>query len=433
MMARMKLRDRLQRLRGSGPGPREAEGGDIALADRPSLAERLRRASIGRGRTALAQEPRSAVLAEAVGAIEIAPGVLCLERWLAERQRHGEVSIGAPAPARGRLIDPGWINSPCRHEPGVESGRAPRPIAVDADLVCLDTETSGLAGGTGTWAFVTGFLRGAGGGWRLRQYLLTRLDAESAYLAAIASELEGAALLVSYNGLSFDIPLLATRFRLAGQADPLPALPHLDLLRPVRRAYGRVWPDCRLASVERRLLGFQRRDDLPGSEAPAAWLAWLRGGAVAPLNGVLRHNRWDLLSLAALVPRLAEVFGDPAGFDADVRAVAAYHKAQGRSEQALRLLHAERQRLDPAGLLDLARLHRRRGDWDQARAIWEQLTAAGDAEARAELAKYHEHRTGDLQRALAFAVDLPPGPLKERRCARLSAKLLKRDRLPGAA
>jgi hypothetical protein len=291
------------------------------------------------------------------------------------------------------------------------------------DLVCLDTETSGLAGGTGTWAFMTGLLRARGDGWTLRQYLLTRLDAEPAYLEAIAAELACAGLLVSYNGLSFDVPLLTTRFRLSGQADPLPALPHLDLLKPVRRAYGRIWPDCRLVSVEQRLLGFKRKDDLPGSEAPAAWLAWLRAGEVTPLAGVLRHNRWDLLSLAALIPRLGEVFADPGAFDADVRAVAAFHQAQGRSDQAFDLLRSERRRLDAAGLMDLARLHRRRGDWDQARAIWEPLAAQGDAEARAELAKYHEHRTRDLHRALALARELPPGPLKERRCARLNAKL----------
>jgi hypothetical protein len=174
-------------------------------------------------------------------------------------------------------------------------------------------------------------------------------------------------------------------------------------------------------------LGFKRKDDLPGSEAPAAWLAWLRAGEVAPLAGVLRHNRWDLLSLAALIPCLGEVFADPGAFDADVHAVAAHHQAQGRSDRAFALLHSECHRLGTAGLLDLARLHRRRGDWDHARAIWERLTAAGDAEARAELAKYHEHRTRDLHRALALARGLPPGPLRERRCARLSAKLEARD------
>ena len=419
----MTFRDRLQRLRGQTPNLRD-EGIDVvASIDQPSLADRLRRVSVGRDRPPSVQEPHVAALAKALGAVAIAPGVLCLERRFVGHRRHGQVSMGPCGDACiEALIDRGWVSAASQLGPRPESEPvAPSPTVTD--LVCLDTETSGLAGGTGTWAFMTGLLRARDDGWTLRQYLLTRLDSEPAYLEAIASELASAGLLVSYNGLSFDVPLLTTRFRLSGQADPLPALPHLDLLKPVRRAYGRIWPDCRLASVEQRLLGFKRKDDLPGSEAPAAWLAWLRAGEVTPLAGVLRHNRWDLLSLAALIPRLGEVFADPGAFDADVRAVAAYHQAQGRSDRAFDLLRSERRRLDAAGLMDLARLHRRRGDWDQARAIWEPLAAKGDAEARAELAKYHEHRTRDLHRALALARELPPGPLKERRCARLNAKL----------
>lgn len=423
----MTFRDRLQRLRGQASRLRE-EGIDApASIDAPSLADRLRRVSVGRDRPPSAAEPRIAKLAEALGAVEIAPGVLCFERRFVGHRRHGQVSIGS----RGdfcidALIDGGWVTAASHLAPRPESEPV-APSSTVTDLVCLDTETSGLSGGTGTWAFMTGLLRGRDDGWTLRQYLLTRLDSEPAYLEAIAAELANAGLLVSYNGLSFDIPLLTTRFRLSGQTDPLPALPHLDLLKPVRRAYGRIWPDCRLVSVEQRLLGFKRKDDLPGSQAPAAWLAWLRAGEVTPLAGVLRHNRWDLLSLAALIPRIGEVFSDPGAFDADVRAVAAYHQAQGRSDRAFELLRSERRRLEPAGLLDLARLYRRRGDWDQTRAIWEQLNAAGDADARTELAKYHEHRTHDLHCALALARELPPGPPKERRCARLNAKLDARD------
>ncbi|MFB1486016.1 MULTISPECIES: ribonuclease H-like domain-containing protein [unclassified Thiocapsa] len=379
--------------------------------------------SVHKARAGSAQGPQTHVLAEAVGAVEIAHGVICLERRFVGHRRHGQVSMG---PCGGACIDAwidrGWVTAASHLAPRSASDPVDHSPTT-TDLVCLDTETSGLAGGTGTWAFMTGLLRGQDDGWTLRQYLLTRLDSEPAYLDAVSAELASAGLLVSYNGLSFDIPLLTTRFRLSGQTDPLPALPHLDLLKPVRRAYGRVWPDCRLASVEQRLLGFKRKDDLPGSEAPAAWLAWLRTGEVTRLAGVLRHNRWDLLSLAALIPRIGEVFSNPGAYDADVRAVAAYHHAQGRSDQAFDLLSSERRHLDTAGLLDLARLHRRRGDWEPARAIWEPLAALGDADARTELAKYHEHRTRDLRRAVAFARELPPGPLKERRCARLNAKL----------
>lgn len=427
----MTLKDRLQRLRGTLPSPMASDD-PMDSRDRPTLAERLARVSLAQARATRASIPPVATLAEALGAQEIAPGVLCLERRLSGRHQHGRTVLNADAAGFADLIDPGWI-SPAVDGLRAQDGRtrdmpdacAPAGAAIppDADLVCLDTETSGLSGGTGTWVFVTGLLRWDGREWCLRQYLLTRLDAEPAYLRAIAAELAGARLLATYNGLTFDCPLLSTRLRLSGLVDPLPRLSQLDLLRPVRRAFGRVWSDCRLLSVERRLLGFERQDDLPGAEAPAAWLAWLRAGETHPLSGVLRHNRWDLLSLAALIPRLAEVYRDPSACAADTRAIATYHRAQGRPALAIQLLTAQRAHLDAAGLNDLALLHRRQGDWEHACAIWEKLAASGDADALTELAKYHEHRMRDPSRALLYATRLPPGPARELRCGRLRSKL----------
>ena len=261
----------------------------------------------------------------------------------------------------------------------------------------------------------------------LRQYLLARLDAESVYLEALAAELETPARLVTYNGRTFDAPLLATRFRLAGRSDPLAGLPHLDLLAPVRTAFARTWPDCRLATAEARLLGVRRADDLPGSAAPAAWLGWLRRGETGPLARALRHNRDDLLSLACLLPTLDAVYRRPGDWGADPRAVAAAHRRHGDSGRALAVLIANRQALDSGGLLELAHLHRRLGDWDSARGIWETLAEAGDLQARAALARYHEHRSRDLGLALELADGLAPGPDRDRRRGRLRAKLARTE------
>jgi hypothetical protein len=331
--------------------------------------------------------------------------VLLVERRLDPRRRHGRVLLGNPEEPRLLPLPPGCA---------VTDGSAP--------WLSLDTETSGLAGGTGTWAFLTGVLRQRDGGWVLRQYLLTRLDAEPGYLEAVAGELGGAVRLLSYNGRAFDVPLLATRFRLAGLADPLVGLPHLDLLGPVRRAFARTWPDCRLATAESRLLGLQRRDDLPGSAAPLAWLGWLRRGETAPFTRVLRHNRLDLCSLAGLLPRMDAVYADPASQGADVRGIANHHRKQGRLDLALEILAGHRGSLEPAGLLELATLYRRAGQWARSVAIWESLEAAGDLQARAALARYHEHRSRDLERALTLAEALPCGEDRERRRARLLVK-----------
>ena len=414
----MGFEERLRRIRGqsavAGPAPGPPAG--------PSLVERLRRLSTGRGPSepAAGRTPDASALAAALGAAILAPGVLCLERRLAPRPRHGRVLLGVP------LVSdrPPWT---AVHPVAGASATHPPDTEPTGAWLCLDTETSGLAGGTGTWAFLTGLLRADGDGWLLRQYLLTQLDAEPEYLARVGAELTAPVRLVTYNGRGFDAPLLATRFRLAGQRNALAEHPHLDLLGPTRRAFSRRWPDCRLVTAESRLLGFVRTGDLPGSAAPAAWLDWLRRGETGPLAAVLRHNRDDLLSLAGLLPALEAVYHDPAVHGADVRAVAAAWQPQDPA-RALRILSASRHDLDAPGLRDLARLYRRGGDWGGALNIWEGLAADGDGVARAALARFHEHRSGDLARALELTESLPPGPDREHRRERLRAKLDRRDR-----
>jgi uncharacterized protein YprB with RNaseH-like and TPR domain len=167
----------------------------------------------------------------------------------------------------------------------------------------LDTETTGLAGGTGTIAFVVALADWRGSALRIRQLLLTRPSAEHTLWREFATWLAPGDELVSYNGRCFDAPLIATRFRLHRLANPLADLVHHDLLHRVRRKYRREWENCRLLTAERRLLGIERRDDLPGAEAPWAWRRFLETGATGPLTRVLLHNRQDLVSLALLAQR----------------------------------------------------------------------------------------------------------------------------------
>lgn len=180
------------------------------------------------------------------------------------------------------------------------------------DALCFDTETTGLAGGTGTRAFLIGSARWRDDGLHIRQWLMTTLAAESALLRAFADSLDPAAVPVSYNGRSYDAPLLAARYRLARLPDPLTGRPHIDLLHPARRRWRGRWENCRLATIERRVLGVVREDDLPGSEAPAAWLRHLRGGDARDLRRVVDHNRQDLVSLAGLLVHLASVGAEEA-------------------------------------------------------------------------------------------------------------------------
>jgi len=188
----------------------------------------------------------------------------------------------------------------------------PRLDASRGALRFIDTETTGLAGGTGTLAFVLALARWQPDGLHVRQLLLTRPGAEAAMLIAFRDWLTPGDELVSYNGRSFDAPLLRTRFRLHGLDDPLAGLAHHDLLHEVRRRHRREWENCRLLTAERRLLGVARHDDLPGSEAPGAWRHFLACGDSTPLRRVLDHNRQDLVSLALIADRLQSIDGKPA-------------------------------------------------------------------------------------------------------------------------
>ncbi|TCV93289.1 hypothetical protein EC912_105149 [Luteibacter rhizovicinus] len=165
----------------------------------------------------------------------------------------------------------------------------------------FDTETTGLAGGTGTRAFMIGAADWHDETLRVRQLYITAMSAEPAMLCAFAAWLDEETVLVSYNGKSYDAPLLATRYRLARMTNPLFGLPHVDLLHPMRRRYRHVWPNCRMATAERQLLNVVREDDLPGSEAPRAWLTYLRGGPSTDLKRVAAHNLQDVRSLGGLL------------------------------------------------------------------------------------------------------------------------------------
>jgi uncharacterized protein YprB with RNaseH-like and TPR domain len=178
------------------------------------------------------------------------------------------------------------------------------PIA-SRDLLFFDTETTGLAGGTGTRAFMVGVADWQGSQLRIRQLTMASMSAESAMLEMLASWVRPDSVLCSYNGKCYDAPLLNTRFRLDRRSSPLPGLRHVDLLFPARRRYRGVYENCRLATIERQVLKIVREDDLPGSEAPAAWLGYIRGGGSGLLRRVLAHNRQDVITLSRLLLHLS--------------------------------------------------------------------------------------------------------------------------------
>jgi uncharacterized protein YprB with RNaseH-like and TPR domain len=283
--------------------------------------------------------------------------------------------------------------------------RLDAPAPDPARLLFLDTETTGLAGGTGTYAFLVG------AGWReddrfvVTQYFMRDLDEEPALLAALAPVLERAAALVTFNGGGFDVPLLETRFVLSRRRWPA-LLPHLDLLRPARRVWTACYDDCRLATLERAVLGLARESDVPGGLIPSLYFDWLRLRRASPLARVFAHNRDDVLSLAALLSWFARALGDAPSISAgewaglgrlweDIdldRALLCYRTALDRGLEGE---HGHVVRLR------LAWWEKRAARWEAACALWETAARRGAFDPRPweELAKFHEHRRRDFAAA----------------------------------
>jgi uncharacterized protein len=282
-------------------------------------------------------------------------------------------------------------------------------------LLFLDTETTGLAGGTGTYAFLVGAGWIEGDAFVVAQHFMRDLDEEPALLAALAPLLERAGGVVTFNGGGFDLPLLETRFVLARRRWPA-MLPHLDLLRPSRRMWTGCFDDCRLGTLERDVLGLAREQDVPGALIPTLYFDWLRHKRAAPLARIFAHNRDDVLSLAALVGWFGAALGDAPALRA------AEWAGLGRLWEPVDLergLASYRAALE-AGLvgeaahwvrLRLAWWEKRAARWETACALWDvaRQRELFDPRPWEELAKFHEHRARDFAAARAVvtgALDL---------------------------
>jgi uncharacterized protein len=279
----------------------------------------------------------------------------------------------------------------------------------------LDTETTGLSGGTGTVAFLVGLAWREAEGLALVQYFLCDFNQENALLWAVGQCVREAGVLVSYNGRSFDWPLLQTRLvlRRAEWASP----PHLDLLTLARRIFRPRLPDCALQTIEQAVLDLHRADDLPGTLIPGRYFAWLRDGDPHVLDPVFIHNRQDVLSMALLLPRFEAVLrGSDDLHPLDRFGRARLMDARGFHDEAIheyRRLWRDR----PLGVappvmrgavgLRLARLLRRQGRWQEARLVLQECwrTQSYPYPVAIELAKLLEHQARDLNAARRIVSD----------------------------
>jgi hypothetical protein len=276
--------------------------------------------------------------------------------------------------------------------------------------VLLDTETTGLAGGTGTFVFLIGLGYFADGAFRVEQYFLRDPSEERAMLRVLGQVLERFETVVTFNGKCFDWPLIETRHLYTRMLLRPNAPLHLDLLYPARRLFKRRVGSCSLGDLEGSVLGMPPRvDDVPGWLIPQIYFDYLRSGDARPLRPVFDHNRRDILTMLSLAVLMARQVEEPLALEDPVdlyslgrlfedaerldRAIACYERALGVADRDLDRTET---------LTRLSGAYKRLRDAERAIALWEEMVAAQvrSIYPYVELAKHLEHKQKDAVRAL---------------------------------
>jgi len=276
----------------------------------------------------------------------------------------------------------------------------------------LDTETSGLSGGTGTYAFLVGVARFIDGEYVLRQFFMRDPAEEPALLEGLADFIAPCEALVTFNGKSFDAPLLSTRYRLHQIPIPYTDYSHVDLLHLARRLWRDRLESRTLKSLEEHVLGFTRSsDEVPGYEVPWLYFDYLRTGDARPLGGVFYHNDIDVVAMAALLAHMNDMLEDPYGgkvqHGLDFVALGKLFEYLDHWEDAAKLFERGLElELDESdfglAVKRLSILQKRRGDMGEAIRLWKNATKQGHLYAFVELAKHYEHKERNLKSALKW-------------------------------
>jgi uncharacterized protein YprB with RNaseH-like and TPR domain len=368
--------------------------------------ERLQRLGVGRGAEALKDTTRRAShRAQSVEAllsgevVDTASGPCFLYRETYPLgYRHGQEPLAALLPylpAGPALL--------ARDErlAGIELGQ----------VAFLDTETTGLAGGTGTYAFLVGVGLFEADGFGLHQFFMRDYEEEAAQLLALGELLDRTEAVVTFNGKSFDLPLLESRFIMARQPPRLVGAPHLDLLLPARRLWKYRLESCALSSLEQFVLGLERTQaDVPGWLIPSLYADYARTGDAREMPRIFYHNAQDILSLVTLTARLCALLDAPGphlpgedlyGLGRLFQELGRLPEAESAFAQAAQTSH--RSKVAEQAGRDLAYLLKRQERREEALPWWEELARThGAVYACEELAKHHEWQTGNLTLALTW-------------------------------
>lgn len=276
-----------------------------------------------------------------------------------------------------------------------------------SDFVFLDTETTGLSGGVGTVAFQIGLGYFEDGRFVVEQLLMRDYHEELPMLREVFARLTRFEALVSFNGRTFDVPLLKSRALLSRLEAPGLLLPHADLLYPARRLWKLRLGSCRLCHLEEALLGTSREDDLPGALVPQTYFQYLKDRNFEPIQRVLNHNRQDIVSLAQLFFFLCKAYDRPEGVahGQDLLSLARFYEKKGLGAQAAKCYRlCAKGATRPEAFAALASQSKRLGKVEQALRLYSAMLSRGDrpAQAAEALAKLYEHQVKDVSKALHF-------------------------------
>lgn len=370
-------------------------------ADKPTIADRLKSLGVKKGIPPLSQGglDSPAINLIVAGSFLATPRgeVFVAEQTFPQDHHYGNSTLLSSFPLS--LVSQ-WAN---------DSLLSTLPLS---KFAFLDTETSGLSGGTGTYAFLVGVARFVDGQFILKQFFLRDPAEEPALLEGLANFLAPCEALVTFNGKAFDAPLLTTRFTLHHIPVPYKKYSHLDLLPLARRLWRDRLESRALKFLEEHVLDFKRSsEEVPGYEIPWLYFDYLRTGDARPLAGVFYHNAMDVTAMAALLAHMNDMLENP--YDGKVQhgldfvALGKLFEDLGHVEEAAKLF--ERGLESPMGEADfhvavkrLSILQKRRGDYAEAIRLWQNAAKAGHIYAHVELAKYYEHQKRDVKTALKW-------------------------------
>lgn len=355
---------------------------------------------------------------------------------------HGDMRASSLPSIKGE-----FLTKICAPRKAIAEGAYQGPFDLE-QAVFFDCETTGLAGGAGTYAFLVGLGYLKGGRFCVEQYFMEDFHQERAVLSAIAEKMNGFRFLVSYNGKCFDLPLLENRWTINRIDFDSSRWFHLDLLYPSRRLWKRRIGDCSLGNIEQRVLGVGREIDVPGYMVPQIYFDYLRTGEAESLIPVFHHNSYDIVSLLKLSVLIDRTAGDSSlaeiGHAVDLYSLGRIHQSLGDHEAGIRcferaLTGEAPPEIRQATLINLSFAHKRSGALEEAAGIWQDLTRDDfhfSLLAHEELAKYCEHKRKDYRRALVFVeramaqLNCDPSPdFASRREGKLNSLEYRRARL----